>query len=91
MNAISATRRTIRREWTTFGTLLILSVGLMGVSGTRTALQVQSAVNIAISPVETTINTVADTVDSYWSALLQLDHLRTENEQLRQENQTLQE
>jgi rod shape-determining protein MreC len=63
----------------------------MGVSGTRTALQVQSAVNIAISPVETTINSVADTVDSYWSALLQLDHLRTENEQLKQENKTLQE
>lgn len=91
MNAVSATRRTIRREWTWFGTLLIISVGLMGVSGTDPVLRVQGDVNIAMAPIETTINNLADTLDSYWSALLQLDHLRTENKQLVDQNQTLQE
>jgi rod shape-determining protein MreC len=91
MNAISATRRTIRREWTAFGALLIISVGLMGVSGTKTAHDLQSAVNYVASPVETVLNDVADTAGSYWSALTQIDHLRTENSQLTQENQTLRE
>ena len=90
MNAITATRRTIRREWTWFGTLLIVSVGLMGVSDAGPIQQLQSGVNIALSPVETAMNNAADTVDSYWSALLQLDHLRTQNEQLQAENEKLQ-
>jgi rod shape-determining protein MreC len=91
MNAISATRRTIRREWTAFGVLLIISVGLMGVSGTHTALQLQSAVNSAVSPVETVLTDVTNSLGTYWSALTQIDHLSTENERLKQENLTLQE
>ncbi len=91
MNAITATRRTIRREWTAFGALLIVSVGLMGMSGTQTAHDIQSAANWAVMPVETFLNSAADTVGSYWSALTQIDRLRTENEQLKLENQTLQE
>lgn len=91
MNAISATRRTIRREWTWFGALVIVSVGLMGVSDTAPMQRLQSIVNTAMQPIETTVNSVADTVDSYWSALLQLDHLRTQNQALTLENQTLQE
>jgi rod shape-determining protein MreC len=91
MNAITATRRTIRREWTAFGALLILSVGLMGISDTRTAYDLQSAANWVASPVETLINDAADTLGSYWSALTQLDRLQAENKRLKQENQTLQE
>ena len=91
MNTITATRRTIRREWTWFGTLLILSVGLMGVSDAGPVQQLQSGVNIALAPVETVMNDLADTVDSYWSALLQLDHLRTQNKQLSDENEQLKE
>ena len=91
MNAVSATRRTIRREWTAFGVLLIISVGLMGISDTRTALDLQSAVNSAVSPVETVITDVDNTLGTYWSALTQIDHLSTQNEQLRTENLTLQE
>jgi rod shape-determining protein MreC len=91
MNAVSATRRTIRREWTWFGTLVIISVELMGVSDTGPIRHLQSTVNTVMVPIETTINSVADTVDSYWSALLQLDHLRTQNQQLALENQTLRE
>ncbi len=91
MNAISATRRTVRREWTAFGTLLIISVGLMGISDTNTAHDMQSAVNWVAMPVETAINNAADTVGSYWSALTQIDRLRTQNEQLKQENLTLRE
>jgi len=55
MNAISATRRTIRREWTAFGTLLIISVGMMGVSGTKPAHDLEAAVNWAAVPVESAI------------------------------------
>lgn len=91
MDAITATRRTIRREWTTFGVLLILSVGLMGVSGTSVARDAESSVNFALSPIETVLNNAADTAGSYFSALTQIDRLRTQNEQLRQENLTLRE
>jgi cell shape-determining protein MreC len=91
MNAVTATRRTIRREWTTWGTLLILSVGLMGVSDTTQAHDLQSAVNWAVSPAETVLSNAADTAGSYWSALTQIDKLRTDSERLRQENLTLKE
>jgi rod shape-determining protein MreC len=91
MNAVTATRRTIRREWTTFGALLIVSVGLMGVSGTKTAQDLESGVNWAVSPAETFINGAADTAGSYWSALTQIDRLASQNKQLTQENLTLQE
>jgi rod shape-determining protein MreC len=91
MNAITATRRTIRREWTAFGALLILSVGLMGISDTRTAYDLQSAANWVANPVETVINNVADTLGSYWSALTQIDRLQARTKQLEQENLTLQE
>jgi len=91
MNAVTATRRTIRREWTTWGTLLILSVGLMGISDTTQAHDLQSAVNWAVSPAETVLSNAADTAGSYWSALTQIDKLRTDSERLRLENQTLKE
>jgi rod shape-determining protein MreC len=63
----------------------------MGVSDTQTAHDLQSAVNTVVSPVESAITSVDNTLGSYWSALTQIDHLSTENEQLRQENLTLQE
>jgi rod shape-determining protein MreC len=91
MSTITVARRTIRREWTIFGTLLVLSVGLMGVSGTSTAHDVESGVNIALSPIETVINNAADTAGSYFTAITQIDSLRTQNEKLRQANLTLQE
>jgi len=91
MSTITVARRTIRREWTIFGTLLVLSVGLMGVSGTSTARDVESGVNTALSPIETVINNAADTAGSYFTAITQIDSLRTQNEKLRQENLTLKE
>jgi rod shape-determining protein MreC len=91
MSTITVARRAIRREWTIFGTLLVLSVGLMGVSGTSTAHDVESGVNTALGPIETVINNAADTAGSYFTAITQIDGLRTQNEKLRLENQTLQE
>ena len=91
MNAISATRATIRREWTVFGTLLIISVGLMGISDTSTAHDLQSAVNFVAMPAETAINNAADTLGSYWAALTQIDRLSSRNKQLEDENLRLQE
>jgi rod shape-determining protein MreC len=91
MNTISVTRRTIRREWTIFGFLIMVSVGFMGVSGTQVAHDFESTVNWALSPIETVVNNAADTAGSYWSAITQIDRLRTQIEQYRLENQTLQE
>ena len=91
MNAISATRATIRREWTAFGALLIISVGLMGISDTSTAHDLQSAVNFVSMPAETAINNAADTLGSYWAALTQIDRLSSKNKQLEEENLRLQE
>ena len=91
MSTITVARRTIRREWTIFGTLLVLSVGLMGVSGTSTVRDVESGVNTALSPIEAVINNAADTAGSYFTAITQIDSLRTQNEKLRQENLTLKE
>jgi rod shape-determining protein MreC len=91
MNTITVARRTIRREWTTFGMLIMVSVGLMGVSGTPAAHGFESTVNFALSPIETVVNNAADTAGSYWSALTQIDRLRTQIEQYRLENQTLKE
>lgn len=76
-------------QWLVFGLLLTLSVGMMGASGTRFARIVRDDVNFMLNPVEIWINDTADTVGSYWSTLTQLDRLRSDNEQLREENQTL--
>jgi len=64
---------------------------MMGMSGTQTAHDLESAVNTVASPVESFVNNIADTAGSYWSALTQIDRLRTQNEQLKQDNLTLQE
>jgi rod shape-determining protein MreC len=74
-----------------FGTLLIISVGMMGISDTGTAHDLQSAVNFVAMPAETAINNAADTVGSYWSALTQIDRLASRNKQLEDSNLTLQE
>ena len=91
MNAVTATRRTLRREWTSFGVLLIISVGLMGISDTSTVHDLQSGVYTVAGPIMTVVNEAGDTAGSYWSALTQIDRLRSQNEQLKQENLTLQE
>ena len=91
MNSISVTRRGIRREWSIFGILVMLSVGLMGVSGTTAAHDAESTVNYAFGPIETVINNAADTVESYWSALTQIDKLRNQIAQYQKQNQTLEE
>ena len=81
--------RRIRRQWTVFGILLTVSVVLMGASGTSVAHDLQSAASFALSPVEIWLNDVTDTATSYWSAITQIDRLRSENDQLALENQTL--
>jgi rod shape-determining protein MreC len=91
MSQITVARRGIRREWTIFGVLIMVSVGFMGVSGTQPAHDFESTVNWALSPIETVVNNAADTAGSYWSAITQIDRLRTQIEQYRLENQTLQE
>jgi rod shape-determining protein MreC len=63
----------------------------MGVSDTTQAHDLQSAVNWAVGPAETVLSNAADTAGSYWSALTQIDKLRTDSERLRQENLTLKE
>lgn len=80
-----------RGQWVVYGLLVTLSVGMMGASGTHFAGTIQSDANYMLNPVEGALNDTADTVFSYWSTILQLDNARTQNEQLRQEVQTLNE
>jgi rod shape-determining protein MreC len=80
-----------RGQWVAFGLLLTLSVGMMGASGTRFAHTVTSDANFMLNPVEVWVNGAADTAGSYWSALTSLDRLRSDNQKLRDENQTLAE
>jgi rod shape-determining protein MreC len=80
-----------RRQLTAFGILLAVSVVLMGTSATGAARNIESGFNYAMQPPVTWLNQAADTVGSYWSALSQIDRLRAENDQLRQDNETLQE
>jgi rod shape-determining protein MreC len=80
-----------RGQWVAFGLLLTLSVGMMGASGTRFAHTVASDANFMLNPVEIWANDAADTVGSYWSTLTSLDRLRSDNQKLRDENQTLAE
>ena len=90
MNARSG-NRLLRGQFVVYGLLVTLSVGLMGASGSHTAAVIQSDANYMLNPVEVALDDAADTVISYWSAIISLDNVRTENEQLRQENQTLTE
>jgi rod shape-determining protein MreC len=83
--------RLLRGQWLVYGLLVTLSVGMMGASGSHTAATIQSDANYLLNPVEGALNDTADTVVSYWSTILQLDNVRTQNEQLRQEVQTLTE
>jgi rod shape-determining protein MreC len=78
-------------QWIAFGLLLILSVGMMGASNTRTAATLQTDANLILNPVENTVNDGLDTVGSFWNTLTQINQLRTENERLSQENKTLKE
>jgi rod shape-determining protein MreC len=64
---------------------------MMGVSDTSQAHDLESAVNWAVKPVATVLSNAADTAGSYWTALIQIDKLRSDSERLRQENLTLQE
>jgi cell shape-determining protein MreC len=68
-----------------------MSVGMMGASGTRLARTVQSDTNYMLNPVEGIINDAADLAASYWSALTQLDSVRSDNAKLEAENQRLQQ
>jgi rod shape-determining protein MreC len=74
-----------------FGLLLMLSVAMMGASGTRLAGTLQTNVNLILNPIEVTIDGGVDTLGSYWTTLTQLNELRDENERLRAENATLKE
>lgn len=82
-------RRHVRAQWVAFSILLIASIGLMGLSGTGVGRGVRDAFSYTLQPVTSGMNDAANSVGSIWSALLEIDHLRADNEQLREENQQL--
>lgn len=82
-------KRRARRQWIVFGSVLAVSMVLMGISKTAVASDVESGLNYAMQPPVAWLDQSADTIGSYWSALTQIDSLRTENDQLRQDNETL--
>ena len=64
--------------------LVAISLGLMAVSSTPVALEVQRGVAFAFRPLESAVTSVASTVSTTTSALGEIQQLRAENEALRQ-------
>jgi rod shape-determining protein MreC len=89
MSALLATRAT-RRRIIAYALLIAISLGLMAVSSTPPALELQRGVKFALRPFQSAVDSAAATVTSATSALGEIQQLRAENEALRQDNQRLQ-
>lgn len=89
MSALLATR-SARRKVIAYALLVAISLGLMAVSSTPVALELQRGVAFAFRPLESAVASVASTVSTTTAALGEIQQLRAENEALRQDNQRLQ-
>lgn len=88
MSAILATRAT-RRRAIVYALLLASTLGLMAVSSTPPAHELQHAVAYAFRPFQSAVNAVGGTVHSTLAAIGEIDQLRRDNQALRQENERL--
>ncbi|HYM83407.1 MAG TPA: rod shape-determining protein MreC [Candidatus Dormibacteraeota bacterium] len=89
MSAMLATR-SARRRVIAYALLVAVSLGLMAVSSTPAAKELQHGVAFAFRPFQSAIDSVASTVSSVFGALGEIQQLRAENESLRQDNARLQ-
>ena len=89
MSTILATR-SARRKTIAYALLVAISLGLMAVSSTPVAIELQHGVAYAFRPLQSAVDSVAATVSTTAGALGEIQQLRAENEALRQDNQRLQ-
>ena len=89
MSALLATR-SARRKVIAYALLVAISLGLMAVSSTPVAVELQHGVAFAFRPLQSAVDSVASTVSTTAGALGEIQQLRAENEALRQDNERLQ-
>jgi rod shape-determining protein MreC len=88
MNSLLA-NRTTRRRGVAYVVLLAVTLILMAFSSSPAVAELQRGVGFAFRPIQTAFNDVGHGVSSVFSALTEMDQLRTANAALLQENQRL--
>jgi cell shape-determining protein MreC len=81
--------RIARRRTILFGALLAISVGLMVVSSTGPALELQKGVAFAFRPIQGGLDSIARGVSGLVQTVTEIDTLHRTNDQLAQENARL--
>ncbi len=81
--------RYARRRLITFVVLVVLSVGLIAVDGTRPVSEMRSGVRFAVAPVQDVLSDGTRTATSVLGAITEVDALRRENDELRAEVERL--
>jgi rod shape-determining protein MreC len=84
-----SSNRTTRRRTILFGALLAISVGLMVVSSTGPALELQRGVAFAFRPIQGGLDSIARGVSGLVQTVTEIDTLHRTNDQLAQENARL--
>lgn len=88
MTALSGDR-VARRRTILFGALLAISVGLMAVSSSGPAIELQRGVAFAFRPIQTGLDSIARGVSGLVETVTEIDTLHRTNEQLARENAQL--
>src|SRR5919198_4133732 len=88
MTTVTISRAT-RRRGIAFAILLGLSFVMMAFSSNPTVLDLQRGLGYAFRPIESALDDAADTISSIFAAVGEIDHIRVDNAQLRQENDRL--
>ncbi len=81
--------RAVRRRTILFGGLLAISLGLMVVSSSGPAVELQHGFAFAFRPIQSGLNSVASSVAGLVDTVTQIESLHRTNEQLAQENAQL--
>jgi rod shape-determining protein MreC len=88
MTTVTISRAT-RRRGIAFAILLGLSFVMMAFSSNPTVLDLQRGLSFAFRPIESALDDAAKAVSSVIGAIGDIDHIRIENAQLREENERL--
>lgn len=88
MTALSGDR-VLRRRTILFGALLAISVGLMAVSSSGPAIELQRGVAFAFRPIQSGLDSIARGVSGLVETVTEIDTLHRTNDQLARENARL--
>jgi rod shape-determining protein MreC len=81
--------RVLRRRTILFGALLAISVGLMAVSSSGPAIELQRGVAFAFRPIQSGLDSIARGVSGLVETVTEIDTLHRTNDQLARENARL--